>query len=283
MKKILLILLIPIGLMAQNKPTTMKEQFIQTKIGNIAVYINAVESENIPVIFLHGVYFDHHLWDNQVAQITDRTVIAIDMPWHGNSKENIANKWNMKDCGNMLLEILDSLEIKKVVAIGHSWGSMTILQASSIYPEKFASIGFCNMPFEATSLGKKIGFQFQHTALIFKIFYIKQASKSLYAKQSLRGNPDLYEKLYQPMSKLTAKQIRKVDKYVILDAENTSTLIEKLKIPVLALKGENDYVPVTPHIETIIIKGGHVSPLEATNEVNEFCKKVILNNKMPIH
>ncbi len=281
MEKLLVLLIIPIGLCAQHKPSNMERQFIQTKIGNIAVYTNKVENENTPVIFLHGVYFDHHLWDNQISQITDRTVIAIDMPWHGESKRNIPNQWNMKDCGNMLLDILDSLKIKKVIAIGHSWGSMTILQASNRNPEKFVSIGFCNMPFKASSFGNKIGFYLQHTALIFRKFYLKQAAKSLFGKQSLNDNPQLFEILYQSMNKLSAKQIRKTDKFVILNAENTEPLIEKISIPVLGLKGEEDYVPTPSKIETIIVKGGHISPLEAIKEVNDFCKKVILQTTMP--
>jgi hypothetical protein len=35
-----------------------------------------------------------------------------------------------------------------------------------------------------------------------------------------------------------------------------------LKVKALALKGEEDYVPSPPILETLIINGGHVSPLE---------------------
>jgi 3-oxoadipate enol-lactonase len=117
---------------------------------------------------------------------------------------------------------------------------------------------------------------FQYSALLFKKFYIKQASKSLFGKQSLKENPTLFATLYQSMSKLSGKQIRKTDRFVILKAENAKTLIENLKVPTLALKGKDDYVPTPPkNIETTIVKGGHVSPIETVKEVNEFCKTVI--------
>jgi 3-oxoadipate enol-lactonase len=261
---------------AQNTNLVMEKLHINTKIGNIAVFKKEVQSDKTPVIFLHGVYFDHHLWDNQIAQITDRTVYAIDMPWHGESTENIQKNWTLNDCSAMLLDILDNLKTPKIIAIGHSWGSMTILRAAAKNFEKFASVGLCNTPFEAASFGSKIGFSMQHSALLFKKFYIKQGAKSLFGKQSLKDNPALFEMLYQSMSKLSGKQIRKTDRFVILNAENTISLIENLKVPTLALKGKDDYVPTPPkNIETSIVKGGHVSPIEAIKEVNVFCKKVV--------
>jgi pimeloyl-ACP methyl ester carboxylesterase len=88
---------------------------------------------------------------NKIKSIDDRTLIAVDMPLHGNSRENIKANWTLNDCAEMLLEILESLQITKVVAIGHSWGSMTILRAAHMHPDRFASIGLCNMPFHAAS------------------------------------------------------------------------------------------------------------------------------------
>jgi 3-oxoadipate enol-lactonase len=266
---------------AQNNSTLMEKIFIKTKMGSIAVFIKKVNGDTTPVIFLHGVYFNHHLWDNQVNQINDRTVIAIDMPWHGESTKDIAKKWNLNDCADMLAEILDSLHIAKIIAIGHSWGSMTILRAAYKHPQKFTSIGFCNMPFEKSSFLKKIGFSFQHSALLFKKFYVKQAGKSLFGKQSLKNNPTLQQTLFSSMTTLSAKQIKLTDRFVILKAENTSTLVYNIAIPALALKGKEDYVSTPPKIETKIVNGGHVSPLEAATEVTEFCKKVIANDKTP--
>ncbi len=253
----------------------MKKHLIKTTIGSIAVFERKIYNNITPVIFLHGVYFDHHLWQHQIVQIHDRTVYAIDMPWHGESTAQIASRWNLDDCANMLLEMLDSLQIEKVIAIGHSWGSMTILRAASKQPQRFASIGLSNIPFEAASGGKKLSFALQHSMLAFKKFYIKQAGKSLFGKQSLVTNPALQQILFASMHKLTSTQIKRVDKFVILKATNTASLIEKLTVPALALKGNEDYVPTPPTIETTIVSGGHISPLEAISEVNMFCKKVI--------
>jgi 3-oxoadipate enol-lactonase len=241
--------------------------FIQTTLGKIAIYQKEIDSNKIPVIFLHGVYFDHHLWDKVIDSINTRTIITLDMPLHGSSKEIIKCDWTLNDCSEMLLEILDLLQINKVIAVGHSWGSMTILRAASRQPDRFENILLCNMPLLASTKKQKLTFGLQHTMLIFRNFYTKQAAKALFGKSSLQENPSLFNELKRPMNLLTNKQIKQTDKAVIIDAEDASELILNLKVNALALKGEDDYVPKPPSIDTIIVKGGHISPLEQPQEI----------------
>ncbi|MEY4141278.1 MAG: hypothetical protein RL110_649 [Bacteroidota bacterium] len=247
---------------------------INTNLGKIAVYPKLVDSDKTQIIFLHGVYFDHHLWDEVLDSIQDRTTYSIDMPFHGLSKEITKNDWSLNDCAEMLLEILDSLKITKVIAVGHSWGSMTILRAASKQPERFESVLLCNMPFLAATKKQKITFGLQHSMLIFRNFYTKQAAKALFGKTSLKENPSLVDQLKRPMDLLSNAQIKQTDKAVIADAEDASELIKNLKVRALALKGIEDYVPATPYIETIIIGGGHISPLEKPEEVLNLVNKL---------
>ena len=252
----------------------IERKIIETQIGQIAVFYRQSDSEKTPIIFLHGVYFDRHLWENQINAITDRPVIAIDMPMHGESKINIKKDWNLDDCANMLLEILDSLKIEKVIAVGHSWGSMTILRAANRNPEHFSALGLCNMPFKEPTSKEIRNIKFQHSAMVFRKFYMKQAGKSLIGKESIAKNPDLLDKLINPMSKLTNKEIKYTDKAVRIDAKDTTPLIKNLTIPIIALVGEEDYVGILPIKETIVVKGGHVSPLEVPNAVSELISKL---------
>ncbi len=252
----------------------IQKHFINTKIGKIAVFIGNGNANKLPVIFLHGVYFDHHLWDAQIAALHNRTTISLDMPLHGESKDGVPLNWAMDDVSEMLLEILSSLNLPKVIAIGHSWGSMTILRAATKNPAKFAAIGLCNMPFEATTSKQKIIFKFQHLLLPFRNFYTKQVSKAIFAEKSLKEKPLLLKHLRLAMSKLKGKEIKATDQAVILEAVNTSVLIKNLKVKNLALKGIDDYVPEPKNLKTIIVPGGHVSALEAPLEVINFCKEV---------
>jgi pimeloyl-ACP methyl ester carboxylesterase len=278
MKSLIIILSAISFLMTKGQSTSindMKKSIVNTKLGKIVVYQKIANTKNIPIIFLHGVYFDHHLWDNQIKEINDRVVITVDMPLHGESR-NISNPdWTLNDCADMLLEIVDSLQIPKVFAFGHSWGSMTILRAASKHPESFEGIGLCNMPFLAASKKQKASFGLQHSMLIFRNFYNKQAAKALYGKTSLAENPSLLNLLSRPMNALTNKDVKQIDITVILDAEDATCLIQNLQVKAIALKGKEDYVPTPPKIETVIVDGGHIRPLEQPIKVQVLIQTLI--------
>ena len=138
-----------------------------------------------PIVFLHRLYFDQHLWHEQVAAIDDRTVILLDMPHHGASTSINKPCWTLADCATMLLDILAELNIHSVIAVGHSWGGRTIAQATLMKPEVFAAIGLCNIPFQKSPRSLKVLTTIQHTLLSFRSFYITQTGKSLYGKNSL--------------------------------------------------------------------------------------------------
>jgi 3-oxoadipate enol-lactonase len=253
----------------------VQKTFIRTNIGKIAIHKTERTTGKLPIILLHGVYFDHHLWDEQVKHIDDRTVITIDMPLHGESREITKPDWSLMDCAEMLIEILDRLQLTKVIAVGHSWGSMTILRAADKQPERFESIGLCNMPFQAASKKQKATIGLQHSMLIFRGFYTKQAAKALFGKTSLAKKPSLVNQLSRPMNALTNKEVKQIDQKVILDAYDATSLIQNLRVKAIALKGKEDYVPTPPNIETLIVDGGHISPLEEEVEVLDLIKTLM--------
>ena len=252
----------------------MTQVIINTSIGNIAVYQKIVPN-TIPVIFLHGVYYDHNLWNYYTSKITDRTVITLDMPHHGKSKDITKKKWTMDDCAIMLIEILDSLEHKEVYAMGHSWGSMTILRASVREPEKFKSIVLCNMPFNEGKFGTRLKFRFQHLMLPFRKFYTTQVAKAMFSPESINSKPEIVEYLELSMSSLSNKEVRKTDNAVITKVDDGTQYLDSLKVPAFALKGNKDYVGTPKNIEMTVVEGAHSSPLEQPEMVFEYIKKVI--------
>lgn len=252
----------------------MRTLTVKTSIGNIAYYQKKVNN-TIPIIFLHGVYYDHNLWNYQVSKIIDRTTITIDMPLHGESKEITKSDWTMEDCSIMLIEVLDSLEIDKCYAIGHSWGSMTILRAVSLYPERFLGLGLCNMPLAEGGFGAKLQFGLQHALLSFRKFYAQQVAKAMFAEESRQKKPEIVQYLKSSMNQLSNKDIKKTDKAVITRVNSGLPYLKKLIVPTLAIKGKEDYVPTPENIETIVVAGKHTSPLEQPEIVLEMINRVI--------
>jgi pimeloyl-ACP methyl ester carboxylesterase len=178
-------------------------------------------------------------------------------------------------CSSDLIDILDYLDIQQVIAIGQSWGSMTIIRAAAKAPNRFISIGLCNMPLDKGKPKKLFSYYLKSTLLVFRTFYAKQAAKFLFAPESLLALPNLNKININGMKKMTANEIRQVDKAVVINPDDGFIFISKIKCNVKALKGEKDYVPTPPGIETVLVRGGHISPLEAPDEVGQFIRHLL--------
>lgn len=166
--------------MSNEKPDL---KHIDTNIGKIAVYKNIVDG-TIPIVFLHGVYYDHNLWNYQVDRLRCYTTISIDMPLHGFSKYISKNDWNLQDCADMILEVLDTMKYKEFIAVVHSWGSMTILRTAAKNNQKFKSLVLRNMSVTKGKLKSKLKFNLQHLLLPFLNFYTKQVTKAMFSQEN---------------------------------------------------------------------------------------------------
>lgn len=204
--------------------------------------------------------------------INDRTVIAIDLPFHGRSREIKKRSWTLDDCSVMLIELMDALGIEKASAIGHSWGSMTILRAAVTHPERFVALGLCNMPYQRISSTEKWMIWLQHLVLMFRGFYLRQVAMAFTARNA---GSDLVASIVRSMSILSNAEIRHTDTAVRIDARDAAPLIQKLTVPALALRGQEDYVGSPHGIETFVVSGGHVSPIEVPNDIDTFIAKVL--------
>ena len=78
------------------------------------------------------------------------------------------------------------------------------------------------------------------------------------------------------MRLLSNRDIRSIDRKVILEATDAGHLMEQLPTMAIALKGEEDYVPAPQYLQTIVVEGGHIGPLEAPDQVNA-CLGMMLN------
>lgn len=196
------------------------------------------------------------------------------MPYHGDSAGAPA-AWTMDDCAGMLLYVLDALDIERSIAVGHSWGSMTILRAAVRSPARSAAVGLCNMPLASGNRTRIMKYHLQATMLPFRSFYTRQAAKALYAPASLAAHPEFVTSLQATMGRLSNREVRQVDMAVVIDPDDGFAILRRLTVPALALKGEHDYVPAPPGLDLTIVPGGHMISAEAPDAVQAFVRRVI--------
>jgi 3-oxoadipate enol-lactonase len=110
--------------------------YFEDKLGK--VFYEVYGREDAPaILFSHGINMNHETFKAQVEALQERfRVIIWDMPYHGRSSP-IDNKLPFSEtAADLISNLLDHLEIKKVVLVGLSLGSYVSQIAAHKYPEK---------------------------------------------------------------------------------------------------------------------------------------------------
>jgi pimeloyl-ACP methyl ester carboxylesterase len=242
----------------------MREHHVETALGRVSVLVDG-PPDGVPMVFMHGVFLDRTLWTTCVGAVTGRTHVYLDMPAHGASS-NVGRDWNLDECVEMLLRVLDELKIQRCLAVGHSWGGMTALRAASRAPERFAALALFNMPFRRNAGLRRLGFQLQKLVTVFPRFYARQAARALYSKRALEEHPEFSLAMQEWLSARPPREISRVIDAVLLQPGDVTRLLRELTVPALAVVGEEDYVGTPPGVDAIVVPGGHISPHEAPHE-----------------
>ena len=102
-----------------------------------------------PLLLLHGMWCDHHVFDAVVEGLTDgyRTVCP-DLRGHGGSGIP-PRSWTVTDLARDLFQILDALAIDAAVVVGHSLGGMAALQMALMAPSRLRGLVLVSTSAEA--------------------------------------------------------------------------------------------------------------------------------------
>ncbi|MBS3992849.1 MAG: alpha/beta fold hydrolase [Bacteroidetes bacterium] len=108
------------------------------------------------VVLLHGFLENAEMWKDIREQLQTRfRVIAIDLLGHGNS-ENIGYIHTMEDQALMVKALLDSLQLRRYIVIGHSMGGYVGLSLAQLFPTAIKGLCLMNSTPLADNPEKKI-------------------------------------------------------------------------------------------------------------------------------
>ena len=90
---------------------------------------------NTTLIFIHGWCSNREFWREQLDEMAKQyRVAAIDLPGHGNSGRN-REEWSITSFAEDVKTVVESLDRKQVILIGHSMGGLVALEAARLLPE----------------------------------------------------------------------------------------------------------------------------------------------------
>jgi pimeloyl-ACP methyl ester carboxylesterase len=233
------------------------------------------------VVFVHGVLNDHSVWILQTRYFAHHgwNVLAPDLPGHCRSEGEPPK--SVEDAADFVLALLDAAKVERAALVGHSFGSLAVLEAAARAPERVTHLALVGtaapMKVSAALLENA-----QHAPLK-AIDMVNTYSHSMLAPPPSALGPGtwLYGGSRALMKRVLASNPR-VNVFhrgfVACDSyAGGEAAMAKVQCPVLFVLGRND--AMTPpkaaqslqkqarHATTVIVEGGHQMMTEAPDAV----------------
>lgn len=124
-----------IGVGVASNPLASESRMIGGPAGRLHVDVRG--SGDLPVVLIPSLAGSTRQWEPQLAHLASNwRVIAIDLRGHGKSDSPVALSFQPGDYAEDVEAVLDALDIRKAVIVGHSMGSAVALAFASDHPSR---------------------------------------------------------------------------------------------------------------------------------------------------
>ncbi|MCU0566853.1 MAG: alpha/beta fold hydrolase [Oculatellaceae cyanobacterium Prado106] len=224
------------------------------------------------VMFLHGLGWDHHLWDSAFERYGDRHhLIAGDTRGHGQS-DKPPTPYSIRQFAEDWLQVLDRLQINTLKIIGFSQGSMIAMQMALLQPDRFSACLFaattcCNPPEVDANMQQRIALLDQMGAEAAA----KLASESIFSPRFIRQHPQYIAEFIQRRAASDQASLKRA--MLATTGFNLCEQLQRLHQPCWVMAGADDRLTppalaqqVQDHLPNskfiILPDTGHMMPIE---------------------
>ena len=244
------------------------------------------QSENDPIIFIHGIGLNHEIWDQQINYFKNYNTIVYDLIGHGKTPFN--NKQiAMKDFSKQLLKLVDGLKINKFHLVGFSLGSLIARDFASSFSNRLSSLVLFGTVYKRSEDEKRQIINRYETMKLKKDNTKVKAVQRWFSEKFLKENPMIYKKIYSILEKTNQETWLKVYKFFV-EHQDDDMKIKQIKAKTLIITGEED-IGSKPRMSKeisklidgslckIIKNGKHLCNIECAENFNVIIKKFIDN------
>ncbi len=236
-----------------------------------------VDGDGEALVLLHGFIKSMAIWDD-FAKVFSKEfkVIRIDLPGHG--KTPLIEKTHTMDLmAQSVKAVLDNLEIKSCVMVGHSMGGYVTLEFAKKYPEMLK--GMCLFHSHAAADTEEVKENRRRTIEMIKLNrkgFIKQFIPDLFAETNVERFAKEIDHLWHIADKMSGQSIIAALQGM-KERSGKLDLLLNSTIPVLFIAGKEDMrIPVQNvlaqailprHSEVLVLADvGHMGFLEAKQQ-----------------
>lgn len=107
---------------------------IRTHDGGELLVVEKGPADARPLVLLHGITLQARVWGYQLRDLSDRyRVVALDLRGHGASRAGDEG-YGLPLLARDLRTVLEELDLRRAIVVGHSMGGMTLMQFCADQP-----------------------------------------------------------------------------------------------------------------------------------------------------
>ena len=206
------------------------------------------------IVLLHGTSASLHTWQGWTEALSaEYCVVSMDLPGFGLTGPfvNKTTEYTSANYASFVIEVLDKLNLDKVILAGNSLGGKIAWRMAALYPERVSKLILVNaVGYPATPKSIPIGFRLASYPALKPILrnilprnVVKKSIKSVYADDS-QVDEMLVDRYYD-LSLRAGNRSALSDRLREFDNVEDQAQIKQLALPTLIMWGaKDDLIPV---------------------------------------
>ena len=124
---------------AASSSTNLDPVLGRLRVGGVELayfeWARSLAGEQPTILLVHATGFHGRVYDQLIERLGPRHVVAIEQRGHGRSTKVAIEHWNVM--GRDLAGVVDALDLRGAVGVGHSMGGHAIVEAAAARPGAF--------------------------------------------------------------------------------------------------------------------------------------------------
>jgi pimeloyl-ACP methyl ester carboxylesterase len=230
------------------------------------------------VVLVHGWSCDRGYWKEQVEYLSPQyQVVVLDLAGHGESGMG-RKDYTVAAFGADVTAVVDSLQLKSVVLVGHSMGADVVVEAAKLLPGRVAGLVWID---EYNSLDTWMS-QADIDAFVGKFRKDFRGTTDAFVRRLFAPNadPKVVERVARDMSSAPPAVAVSAMHNLFTNAHNIPAALDQLKLPVVTLNSDmkpTDHESLARHgVKAFVLPdSGHFPMFEDPPRFNRSLDSVI--------
>jgi pimeloyl-ACP methyl ester carboxylesterase len=238
-----------------------------------------VEAGGAPaLVFVHGWSCDRSYWSRQIDHFAGRhEVVAIDLAGHGESGAG-RPAWTVPAFGGDVVAVIEKLDLRDLVLIGHSLGGDVIVEVALALPDLVAGLVWVDT--YATLGGSRTQEEIDEFVQPFRDNFVT-AARAFVQRMFVPGSdPDLVEQVVGDMSSAPPEIAVGVMEHAVANDDAILAALRELRAPLVAINPDyrpTDIEALGRHgVKAVLMPGvGHFLMMENPDTFNHLLGETI--------